>query len=351
MDLFGVEAPILLAPMAGPGTAALAVAVGEAGGLGALACAQLSVDQARVALAAVRAATKAPINVNFFCHQPPRVDPDRERAWRERLAPYYAELGLDPSAPKLPVNRSPFDEAFCGFLEDERPEVVSFHFGLPAPALMERAKKTGAKVISSATTVAEARWLEAHGCDAIIAQGLEAGGHRGWFLDHDLARQVGTFALVSGVVDAVSVPVIAAGGIGNARGIAAAITLGAAGAQIGTAYLLCPESGASPAYRQALESAGENDTLVTNLFTGGAARGLTNRLMRDLGAMSPLPPDFPLAAAALAPLRAAEAPDGTDFTNLWSGQGPRPIGGTPAAALTHKLAAEALARLEQRTTS
>jgi len=345
MELFGIEAPILLAPMAGPGTPALAIAVGEAGGLGALACAQIGVDQARVALAAVRAATKAPINLNFFCHKPPRADPDRERAWRERLAPYYAELGLDPSTPIPSANRAPFDEAFCSFVEDERPEVVSFHFGLPAPALMERVKKSGAKVISSATTVAEARWLEAHGCDAIIAQGLEAGGHRGWFLDHDLARQVGTFALVSGVVDAVSVPVIAAGGIGDARGIAAAITLGAAGAQIGTAYLLCPESGASPAYRRALESAGENDTLVTNLFTGGAARGLTNRLMRDLGAMSPLP------AAALAPLRAAEAPDGTDFTNLWSGQGPRPIGRTPAAALTRKLAAEALARLEQRTTS
>jgi nitronate monooxygenase len=268
-------------------------------------------------------------------------------AWRARLAPYYVEHGLDPEAPIPASNRAPFDNDFCALVEDFRPEVVSFHFGLPDAALLERVRATGAKIISSATTVAEARWLEECGCDAIIAMGYEAGGHRGIFLSDDvngdMARQVGTFALVPQVVDAVKVPVIAAGGIADARGIVAAFALGAAAVQIGTAYLFCPETMISPAYLQALKSAEADDTMVTNVFTGRPARGIVNRVMREVGPLSPLAPEFPLAGGALAPLKPKDA--AADFTNLWSGQA-APLGRElPAGELTRVLGAEALARL------
>src|SRR5438552_12366972 len=222
LDLLGIELPIVLAPMAGPGTPALAIAVAQAGGLGSLPFAMSSLAQAHDALEAVRRATPRPVNANFFCHTPPEDDPARESAWRARLAPYYRELGLDPEAPVASAARRPFDAEWCALVEKHRPELVSFHFGLPEPGLIARVKRTGAKVLSSATTVAEARWLQERGCDAIIAMGLEAGGHRGTFLSEEVARQVGTFALVPQVVDAVRVPVIAAGGIADARGLVAA---------------------------------------------------------------------------------------------------------------------------------
>jgi len=346
LDLFGIDLPILQAPMAGVSTPEMAIAVSDAGGLGALACAQLSVEQARKDLATIRQATKRPLNVNFFCHTPPAPEPARIAGWRTLLAPYYRELGLDPDAPIPETNRVPFDDAFCTVLEEVRPEVVSFHFGLPAPALLDRVRATGARIISSATTVAEARWLEERGVDAVIAQGLEAGGHRGNFLSDDIGLQMGTFALVPQVVDAVKVPVIAAGGISDARGIVAAIALGASAAQIGTAYMLTPEAKVTDLHREALRNAGDYHTVLTTLFTGRPARGFVNRLMRDLGAINPAAPSFPLAVGALLPLKAkAEASGSSDFTNLWSGQAASLAREMPAADLTRRLAAEAIEKL------
>jgi nitronate monooxygenase len=346
LDLFGIDLPILQAPMAGVSTPEMAIAVAEAGGLGALACAQLSVEQARNDLATIRQATKRPLNVNFFCHTPPAPEPARIAAWRALLAPYYRELGLDPDAPIPETNRVPFDDAFCALMEEAKPEVVSFHFGLPAPALLERVRATGAKIISSATTVAEARWLEQRGVDAVIAMGLEAGGHRGHFLSDDLGLQIGTFALVPQVVDAVKVPVIAAGGITDARGIVAALALGASAVQIGTAYMLTPEAKLTAAHREALRHAGEHHTLLTTLFTGRPARGFVNRIMRDLGAINPAAPSFPLAAGALLPLKAKAEPTGsTDFTNLWSGQAASLAKEMSAGELTRYLADEALKKV------
>jgi nitronate monooxygenase len=349
LDLLRIELPIIQAPMAGPALADMVIAVAEAGGLGSLATAQLTPEQVRRELDTIRRATSRPINLNFFCHRPPPDDAAREAAWRARLAPYYRELGIDPAAPSRSAGRSPFDDAMCAVVEEFRPEVVSFHFGLPEPALLARVRATGAAILSSATTVDEARWLEAHGCDAIIAQGAEAGGHRGIFLDDPLAgcaTQVGTMALVPQVVDAVKVPVIAAGGIADARGIVAAFALGAAAVQIGTAYLFCPEARVPPLHRAALRQAKDNTTALTNVFTGRPARGIVNRAVRELGPLTPNAPAFPLAGNALAPLKAAaEARSSADFGSLWSGQAARLGREMPAGELTRALAAEALARL------
>lgn len=346
LDLFGIEHPVLLSPMAGPGTPELAIAVAEAGGLGSLPCATITPDQARVALDTFRAATSRPVNLNFFCHRQPEDDPQREAAWRARLAPYYRELGLDPAMSIAPSNRAPFDDAFCEVVEAYGPEIVSFHFGLPERRLLDRVKATGAKVIASATTVREARHLEAEGCDAIIAQGAEAGGHRGMFLTADVSSQIGTFALVPQVVDAVGVPVIAAGGIADARGVVAALALGASAVQIGTAFLLSPEAKIPPQHRRALETAEADETAITNIFTGRPARGIINRLMSELGRLAPDAPAFPLAGGALAPLRAETEPVGSrDFMSLWSGQAARLARPMPAGDFVRALAAEVLAKV------
>lgn len=345
--LLGIAHPIIQAPMAGAQGVELAIAVAQAGGLGSLPCAMLTAEQIGQQVAAFRAAATAPVNLNFFCHTPPEPDAERNARWRERLAPYYAEWDIDPAAPATAPNRAPFDETACALVEALRPEIVSFHFGLPTPALLARVKATGAKVLSSATTVAEACWLAERGCDAIIAMGLEAGGHRGMFLGDDVATQVGTFALVPQVADAVPVPVIAAGGIGDARGIVAALALGAAGVQIGTAYLFTPEARISQPHRAALRGAGE--TAVTNLFSGRPARGIVNRLMRELGPLSDLAPAFPTAGGALAPLKAKTEPTGLgDFINMWSGQAAALGREMPAAELTRLLAHEAQDRLGTR---
>lgn len=346
LDLFGIEHPVLLSPMAGPGTPELAIAVAEAGGLGSLPYATITPDQARVALDTFRAATSRPVNLNFFCHRQPEDDPQREAAWRARLAPYYRELGLDPAMSIAPSNRAPFDDAFCEVVEAYGPEIVSFHFGLPERRLLDRVKATGAKVIASATTVREARHLEAEGCDAIIAQGAEAGGHRGMFLTADVSSQIGTFALVPQVVDAVGVPVIAAGGIADARGVVAALALGASAVQIGTAFLLSPEARIPPQHRRALETAEADETAITNIFTGRPARGIINRLMSELGRLAPDAPAFPLAGGALAPLRAETEPVGSrDFMSLWSGQAARLAKPMPAGDFVRALAAEVLAKV------
>ena len=337
LDLFRIELPVIQAPMAGATTPEMVIAVSEAGGLGSLASSQYSPAEQHRALEAVRAGTRRPINVNFFCHTMPPDDPARQATWRRRLAPYYAQAGIDPDEPVAATQRAPFDDAFCAVVETFRPDVVSFHFGLPPMPLFDRVKRTGAKVISSATTVAEARWLEQRGIDAVIAMGAEAGGHRGNFLIDDMTTQLGTAALVPQIVDAVSVPVIAAGGIVDRRGVLAARALGAAVVQVGTAYLFTPEARIHPVYREAL-NAKDRLTAITNIFTGRPARGIVNRLMSELGALSDAPPPFPTAAAALAPLRrVAEAAGRDDFTTLWAGQAFPLATPMSAAALTRLL--------------
>jgi nitronate monooxygenase len=345
-QLFGVDLPIILAPMAGPGTAELAAAVSEAGGLGSLPCAMLSVDEIKTQTAVIRARTSKPFNLNFFCHTPPEANEAREAAWKVALHAYYLELGLDPDAPVPAANRAPFSAAHCELIEELRPPVVSFHFGLPDESLVRRVKAAGCIVLSSATTVEEALWLEARGVHVVIAQGYEAGGHRGMFLTDDLATQTGTMALVPMIVDAVRVPVIATGGIADGRGIAAAMALGASAAQIGTAYLSCPEAKVAPAYKDALATSGLTPTALTNVFTGRPARGLVNRAIRELGPVSEIAPAFPKAAAALAPLRAAAEKQGSGaFSPLWAGQAAALSRAMPAADLTRHLAEETGERL------
>lgn len=342
-DLLGIELPIIQAPMAGAQGSAMAIAVSNAGGLGSLPCAMLNLEGMRKEIAAIRAGTDRPFNVNFFCHVPPAADEAREAAWRALLAPYYDELGISPPGTASGPARAPFSSEAAEVLSEFKPPVVSFHFGLPSDDLLDRVRSWGAKVLSSATTVEEAHWLEARGVHAIIAQGLEAGGHRGHFLADDLTVQAGTFALLPQIVREVRVPVIAAGGIADADGVAAALRLGAAGVQIGTAYLLCPESTISPVYRAALKSEAARHTALTNLFSGRPARGIVNRLLRELGPLSLATPAFPLASGALAPLRAkAESLGSGDFSPLWSGQNPTGCKEIPAADLTRELAAQAL---------
>ena len=348
LDLIGIDLPIIQAPMAGANGSAMAIAVSEAGGLGSLPCAMLDAAGMRAEMTVIRQQTAKPVNVNFFCHKPLAPDSEREAIWKRNLASYYDELGLDASASAPTVNRAPFDEVMCEIVEDLKPEVVSFQFGLPARPLLGRVKAAGCRVLGCATTVEEARWLEENGCDAIIAQGYEAGGHRSMFLTYDTATQAGTFALVPQVVDAVEVPVIATGGIADGRGVAAIFALGATGAQIGTAYLFTPESTISDLHRTALSEARDDSTALTNLFSGGPARGLMNRIMREIGPMSDLAPAFPTAGAALTPLKvAAEARGMSDFTNQWSGQAAGLCYETGSGDLTRQLAEDAAQLLQK----
>jgi nitronate monooxygenase len=358
LQLLGTQLPIIQAPMAGVQLSAMAVAVSNAGGLGSLPCAMLSLDALRAELQAITTQTSQPYNVNFFCHAIPAPNAAQEATWRAALAPYYAEHGIDASTIAPGAGRTPFSHEAADVLEAFKPPVVSFHFGLPAPELLQRVKSWGATVLSSATTVAEARWLEANGADAVIAQGVEAGGHRGMFLqantlgEHgglsspwpadwptELLTQQGTFTLLPQIVAAVRCPVIAAGGIADAAGVRAAMALGAAGVQVGTAYLLCPEATTSAVHRAALQSPAAQHTALTTLFTGRPARGIVNRVMRELGPLCPSAPPFPTATAAIAPLRAAAEKQGRgDFSPLWSGQNTSGCRAIPAAQLTQALA-------------
>ena len=328
--------PLIQAPMAGAHGPELAIAVCRAGGLGSLPTAMLTPDRLREQIVAVRKATDAPFNVNFFCHAEPAPDPEIEARWRNRLAPYYAEEGLDTPTASAGSARAPFGEALCAVIEETRPAVVSFHFGLPLAPLVARVKAAGALILSSATTVAEARWLEQRGADVIVAQGREAGGHRGMFLSDDIDGQPGLISLLPQVRDVVRLPVVAAGGISDGRAIAAAFALGADAVQIGTAYLRTPEATISPLHRAALASARDDATRLTNVFTGRPARGLINRFVAEVGPMCEDAPQFPLAAGAAAPLRAAgEKRGSSDFSPLWAGE---------SAALTREEGAETLTR-------
>jgi nitronate monooxygenase len=338
-DLLGIRLPIIQAPMAGAQGSALAVAVTNAGGLGSLPCALLSLTALRDELATLRREARGPVNFNFFCHTPPVADDVREGKWRALLAPYFTELGLDPRDIPAGPGRLPFDADVADVLDDFKPAVVSFHFGLPDAALLARVRSWGTKIMSSATTVDEALWLQGHGVDAIIAQGVEAGGHRGMFLSHDLTTQSGTFALLPQIARAVSVPVIAAGGIVDRYSVAAAIALGAAGVQVGTSFLLCPEATTSGVHRAAIKGTASSVTALTNVFTGRPARGIVNRIMRELGHISASAPAFPLAGAAVAALRAAaEGRGSSDFSPLWAGQNVTGCKEVPAEVLTLELA-------------
>jgi nitronate monooxygenase len=341
-QLLGTAFPLIQAPMAGVQGSAMAVAVSRAGGLGSLPCAMLSLDTLEKELQTLAASGDLPFNVNFFCHQNPRPDNTAEQAWQAALAPYYRRFSLAPPTQAGP-GRAPFSPEAAALLAQFKPRVLSFHFGLPDAALLASVRGWGGVILASATTVAEAKWLEKQGVDAIIAQGLEAGGHRGVFLCDDpldaVATQVGLMALLPQCVKAVSVPVIAAGGIADAAGVSAAMRLGASGVQIGTSYLLCNEASTTALHRAALQNETGQVTALTNLFTGRPARGIVNQLMKDLGPLNRVAPAFPMATSALAPLRAhAEDLGIPDFSPLWAGQnvsGCLPIG---AYELTRQLA-------------
>lgn len=312
--------PIIQAPMAGAQDSRLAIAVSNAGGLGSLPCAMLSPGEMQQELRALTAGTSQPWCANCFCHQLPERDPEAEAAWRRLLDPYYQEFEVDAGAVSHGPLRTPFNHDFMDILAPFRPPVISFHFGLPSADLLARAKATGARIISSATTVAEALWLESHGASAVIVQGWEAGGHRGNFLGAVDAAPLSTFELLPAIAAAVSIPVIAAGGICEASAVASARSLGAVAVQVGTAYLACPEAATNPVHRAAILQAPSRGTAVTRLFTGRPARGVVNRLMRRLGSLDVPVPAFPYASLALAPLRAAAERRGDDgFSPLWCG--------------------------------
>jgi nitronate monooxygenase len=342
LDLAGTQVPIIEAPMAGAGGVELCLAAMEGGALGSLPCGMLAAEQVREQVQQLRSATSRPFALNFFCHiMPGDVD---ERAWLEILRVYYEEYGVGgPSEAPL---RLPFDAEMAAVVEELKPPVVSFHFGLPDDALLARVKKVGAIVIGNATTPEEGRWLEERGADAIIAQGFEAGGHSGRFLGSDPSEAMGLFALLPLLADVVTVPVIAAGAISDGRGIAAAFTLGASAVQIGTAYLHTPEASISNAHRSRLAVGA---TVFTNLMTGGLARGVRGRLINELGAVRDEVPPYPLASAALAPIRAAAERQGEyGFGPMWAGQAARLGRELPATALTETLAADALSILSGR---
>lgn len=337
--LFGIELPIIQAPMAGVQGSALAIAVSQAGALGSLPCAMLSLEALDTALTHIRTQTTKPINVNFFCHHEPEPQAAKQAAWLNQLAPYFSELGVNPDSQTVGAQRALYTSTQAEVLAKFKPEVVSFHFGLPNEDLLLEIKSWGSKIISTATTVEEALWLEARGADAIIAQGLEAGGHRGHFLSDDLTEQLGTFSLLPQIIAAVDIPVIAAGGIVDAKTVRAAMAMGASAVQVGTAYLLCPECTTSDIHRAALQSEAAQHTALTNLFTGRPARGIMNRFMAELGPINNAAPDFPLASSAVAVLRSAAEQQGFgDFSPLWCGQNATGCQAIPAAELTRQLA-------------
>ena len=336
--LLGVELRIIQSPMAGVQDSELAVAVSNAGALGSLPCAMLSAEDIVSELSKIRSATSNPVNLNFFCHRQPEWSDARELRWREMLHDYYVELGIDIGDIPAGPFRRPFSHDIADTIEGLRPEIVSFHFGLPDPELLERVKNWGSSVLASATTVEEAVWLEAQGCSAIIAQGIEAGGHRGMFLTDDLSSQDNTRRLLQKIIAAVGVPVIAAGGIANAIGVAEVLGMGAIAAQVGTAYLLCPEAKTSPIHRASLRSPEAQHTTLTNVFSGRPARSIINRLIRECGPLCSEVPDFPLAASAISQLRSkAESNGSGDFTPLWGGMNAALCKEIPAAKLTLEL--------------
>lgn len=342
-ELFGIELPIIQAPMAGAATAELAAAVCNAGGMGSLGVAMMTAAQLRENVSKLRAQTNKAFNLNYFVHDEPDLSAFSAKPMQDALAPHYADLGLgDVPSPASPAPA--FDDEALKLLLELSPKVASFHFGLPTPDAMRAIKARGIIVIGCATTTAEARALEHGGADAIVAQGHEAGGHRGTFLDHVDLGTVGTMALVPQTVDAVKVPVIAAGGIGDARGIAASFMLGADAVQLGTAYLMCPETQMHPLHRKALAEVSDHGTVVTKLFSGRPARAIRNRLTESLHAFEEKAAPFPAQRALAAPLIAASSKaNRAEFMQLWSGQAAALAKPEPAAEKTTRLMREAAA--------
>ena len=338
--LFGIKLPIIQAPMAGVQNSALTIAVCEAGGLGSLPCGMLSSDVIESEIKAIQQATSQPYNLNFFCHDMPEYNPQQHEQWQQTLKPYFDEFGMECISSSSGASRMPFSHAVADVIEPYRPPIVSFHFGLPEASLLARVKGWGSKVISSATTLEEALWLEANGVDAIIVQGLEAGGHRGMFLSDDISTQVNLHTLLSQVVKQVNVPVIATGGVADNKGVKVLLSLGASAVQLGTAYLLCSEATTSKLHREALVGKAAQHTELTSIFSGKPARGIVNRVMSELGCFPKMVPDYPYAANEITQLRKlAEALNSAGFSPLWSGQNVSGCEAISAAELTKKLAA------------
>lgn len=338
-DLLGTELPIIQSPMAGVQGSRLAIAVSQAGGLGSLPCGMLSIEQIESEIRLIRAANCEHYNLNFFCHQNVAYNQERQLVWHKQLKPYFTQYDLQPSLNNSGSSRMPFDHQIADAIEVYTPPFISFHFGLPDDDLLARVKSWGTKIVSSATTVEEALWLEEKGVDAIIAQGLEAGGHRGMFMSDDLTTQMGLFSLLPRIVKRVKVPVIAAGGISDSAGVRSAMELGAVAVQVGTAYLLCDEAQTSSLHREALKSEGASHTALTNVFTGKPARGIVNRVIKELGPISELAPEFPYPSIDMGQLRAAaERQLSHDFTPLWCGQNTMGCQEISAIQLTHMLA-------------
>ncbi|WP_432467487.1 NAD(P)H-dependent flavin oxidoreductase [Agarivorans sp. Z349TD_8] len=339
--LLGTQLPIIQSPMAGVQDSALTIAVSEAGGLGSLPCGMLSIEQIVSEIGFIKQATDKPYNLNFFCHKMQAYAEYQHMLWRKKLKPYFEELAIHSESLPHYANRTPFNHDIADAIEPFKPEFISFHFGLPEQSLLARIKGWGTKIVSSATTIKEALWLESKGVDGIIAQGLEAGGHRGMFLSDDISTQMGMSALVPQIVNKVSVPVIAAGGIADSQGVQAALQLGAGAVLIGTAYLLCPEAKTSRLHRAAIKSSKSQHTALTNVFSGRPARGIVNRVMKELGYMHPLAPSFPYASIEMTQLRGeAEKLNSDAFSPLWCGQNTTGCKNISARALTLQLAAQ-----------
>lgn len=340
-EFFGVRRPIIQSPMAGVQDSSLTIAVSNAGGMGSLPCAMLSREQIVDELEIITRATSYPFNLNFFCHTAPVHNAGREARWRQALQSFFTEYDLDINETGASFARQPFSQDIIDAIEPFNPPVLSFHFGLPAPKLIKHAKAWGAIIIASATTVKEALWLEANGADAVIAQGLEAGGHRGLFLSTDITTQVASLSLITQTLSAVNIPVIAAGGFSNAKDVGAVLSLGAIAVQLGTTYLLCDETKTSLLHRAAIKSEESQHTVITNVFSGRPARSIVNRLVREAGPISTEVPEFPLAATAVGALKqAAEAKNSSDFSSLWCGQNATGCKEISAAELTIELTPE-----------
>jgi nitronate monooxygenase len=342
-DRLGLAVPLIQAPMAGVSTPALAAAVSNAGGLGSIAIGASEVAGARAMIAEVRASTDRPFNANLFVHGSPQPDPAREAAWLGWLAPLFAEFDARPPASLRTIYRSFADDpAMLDMLLDAAPPVVSFHFGLPSADVIAALRARSIVLLATATSLAEARAIEAAGLDAIVAQGIEAGGHRGQFDPAAPDDALGTMALTRLLVRSTALPVIAAGGIMDGAGIAAALALGAAAAQLGTAFIACPESGADAAYRAALMGPAACHTVLTTLVSGRPARALPNRFTALADSIAGRrPPDYPIAYDAGKALHAAARAKGEHgFGAHWAGQGAPLARALPAADLVATLAAE-----------
>ena len=334
--MLNIEMPIIQAPMAGVQDWQLAVAVSNAGGLGSIPCGMLSNEQIVEEIEQFKKHSTKPYNLNFFCHDMPELNLQALKTWEKTLSPYFESYNIE-LANDVSGLRVPFDEGIADTIEPFKPPVISFHFGLPSASLVKRVKSWGTIILSSATTLEEALWLQDNGADIIIAQGIEAGGHRALFLNDDLSTQLPTVKLLNILHQTLSIPVIAAGGIANHCDVKNMIELGASAVQVGTSYILCYEAKTSHIHRKAISSE-ETPTALTNLFSGRVARGIINNLMTDLDFINDVVPEFPYASVSLAPLRAkAEEVGKCDFTPLWAGTNRSGCAEISAAELTAKL--------------